>query len=96
LLYNSEKYSDGKNISLTIEHKGESVFFIIQDTGPGIPKNAIDKMFKPFTKINELSEGLGLGLFLCRRVVMLLNGTLTFDPSYTNGSRFVVSLPLSH
>jgi len=27
---------------------------------------------------------------------MLLNGTLTFDPSYTNGSRFVVSLPLSH
>ena len=40
------------------------------------------------------TEGLGLGLFLCRRVVELMGGTLTLDPQYTNGSRFVLELPL--
>lgn len=94
LLYNSAKYSDGKHISLTIEHKGESVFFIIQDTGPGIPKNAIDKMFKPFTKINELSEGLGLGLSLTYRHIVNLGGTLTLDTDYDNGCRFIIELPI--
>ena len=41
------------------------------------------------------TEGLGLGLFLCRRVVMLMDGTLTLDRQFTNGTRFVVSLPLN-
>jgi signal transduction histidine kinase len=40
------------------------------------------------------TEGLGLGLFLCRRVVMLLGGSLTLDTQYTGGSRFVLEIPL--
>jgi signal transduction histidine kinase len=42
------------------------------------------------------TEGLGLGLFLCRRVVMLMNGTLTLDPQYTDGSRFVVDIKFAN
>lgn len=53
-------------------------------------------IFEKFTKLDMFTEGLCLGLFLCRRVVMLMDGTLTLDRQYTNGSRFVVSLPVTH
>ena len=66
----------------------------MEDTGTGISEANRDLMFNFFTKADDLTEGLGLGLFLCRRVVMLMNGSLTLDSQYTNGSRFVVSLPL--
>ena len=58
----------------------------------GIPADKADFIFEKFTKIDMFSEGLGLGLFLCRRVIILLGGTLTYDPQYTKGSRFNVSL----
>jgi signal transduction histidine kinase len=68
--------------------------FTIEDTGPGIPSDKADFVFEKFTKIDMFTEGLGLGLFLCRRVIMLMGGTLTLDPGYTNGCRFIVSIPL--
>ena len=60
----------------------------------GMPENYRERMFKPFTKVNELSEGLGLGLSLCHRHVENLGGTLTLDTDYREGCRFVIELPL--
>lgn len=82
------------SITLRIETTDDVVNFTIEDTGPGIPSEKADFIFDKFTKVDMFTEGLGLGLFLCRRVVMLMNGTLTLDTQYTSGSRFVVSLPL--
>jgi C4-dicarboxylate-specific signal transduction histidine kinase len=48
---------------------------------------------KPFTKMNEESEGLGLGLPLCKRHAMTLGGDLVLDTSYTDGCRFILELP---
>jgi signal transduction histidine kinase len=96
LLVNALHFTKEGSMTMRIEATADAVNFTIEDTGPGIPADKADFIFDKFTKIDMFTEGLGLGLFLCRRVVMLLNGTLTFDPSYTNGSRFVVSLPLSH
>lgn len=42
------------------------------------------------------TDGLGLGLFLCRRVVQLMGGSLTLDTQYKDGSRFVLELPHHH
>ena len=67
--------------------------FTIEDTRPGVPADKADFIFEKFTKIDMFTDGLGLGLFLCRRVVELMGGTLTLDPQYTNGSRFVLELP---
>jgi len=96
LLVNALHFTKEGSMTMRIEATADAVNFTIEDTGPGIPADKADFIFDKFTKIDMFTEGLGLGLFLCRRVVMQLNGTLTFDPSYTNGSRFVVSLPLSH
>ena len=79
---------------MRIDADDAHIRFTIEDTGPGIPADKADFIFEKFTKIDMFTEGLGLGLFLCRRVVELMGGTLTLDPQYTNGSRFVLELPL--
>ena len=83
-----------RTTELRIDADDDHVHFTVEDTGPGIPSDKADFIFEKFTKINMFTEGLGLGLFLCRRVVELMGGTLTLDPQYTNGSRFVLELPL--
>ena len=94
LLVNALHFTSQGSITMRIEATDDVVNFIVEDTGPGIPLDKGDFIFEKFTKVDMFTEGLGLGLFLCRRVVMLMGGTLTLDPQYTGGSRFVVSLPL--
>ena len=78
----------------TYVFKSDNVLFTIEDTGSKIPSDKADFIFEKFTKIDIFTEGLGLGLFLCRRVVQLMGGSLTLDPQYTGGNRFVLELPL--
>ena len=96
LLVNALHFTTEGSMTMRIDATDEVVNFTIEDTGPGIPSDKADFIFEKFTKIDMFTEGLGLGLFLCRRVVMLMDGSLTLDPQYTKGSRFVVSLPLRH
>ena len=45
-------------------------------------------------KVDEFSEGLGLGLSLCRRLATLLNGEIVLDTQYSGGARFLLKLPI--
>jgi len=94
LLYNSAKYSDGQHITLRIICTEFVVRFIVEDTGKGISEPYRDLMFKFFTKIDDLSEGLGLGLPLAKRHALNLGGDLWLDDSYHEGCRFVLEIPL--
>ena len=93
LLYNAGKYSDGKNISIRVTEMGSNVRFVVQDTGPGIDEEDACRLFDFFTKINDLSDGLGLGLALARRHICNLGGDMFFDLDYQDGCRFVIELP---
>ena len=93
LLYNSAKYSDGKNIRLSVSQKGNKVLFTVEDTGPGLPRGSKALDFEFFTKQDDLSEGLGLGLPLTKRHAVNLGGDLVYDKNYKRGARFVVSVP---
>ena len=93
ILYNSAKYSDGNYISLRVTLTASTVRFIFEDTGPGIDKAYHKMIYEPFTKINDLSEGLGLGLPLSKRHISNLGGELTLDETYTEGCRFIIELP---
>ena len=94
LLYNSAKYSDGQHITLKVICTEHVVRFIVEDTGKGISEPYRDLMFKFFTKIDDLSEGLGLGLPLAKRHALNLGGDLWLDDSYHEGCRFVLEIPL--
>ena len=93
LLYNAAKYSDGQYVSLRVSEMGSMVRFIVEDTGPGIAEEDCNRLFEMFTKVNDLSEGLGLGLALGRRHIQNLGGDLFLDTSYHAGCRFVIELP---
>ncbi|MDE7456038.1 MAG: histidine kinase [Prevotella sp.] len=93
LLYNAAKYSDGQNVSLSILLMDTTIRFIVQDTGPGIAEEYREQIYQSFAKVNDLSEGLGLGLPLSKRHVLGLGGDLTLDTSYHDGCRFILELP---
>lgn len=94
LLYNAAKYSDGKHIILRVAKVGKMLRFVVEDKGPGIDKAYMNHMFVPFTKVNNLSEGLGLGLPLAKRHAQNLGGDLTIDTSYIEGCRVILDLPI--
>ena len=94
LLYNAAKYSDGQHITVRIDRTQDTVRFVFEDTGPGIAEEDVGRLFELFTKVNDLSEGLGLGLPLAKRHVNYLNGDLTLDTTYKAGCRFIIVLPI--
>ena len=97
LLFNALHFTREGSVTMRIDATdGGPVRFTVEDTGLGIPEEKADFVFEKFTKLDMFTDGLGLGLFLCRRVVMLMGGTLTLDTRYTAGCRFVLELPRQH
>lgn len=93
LLYNAAKFSDGEHIRMHVSETETTVNFIVEDTGTGLPDDADELLYKPFIKIDNLSEGLGLGLPLSKRHALSLGGDLVYDRDYHNGCRFIVEMP---
>lgn len=96
LLHNANKYTREGSITIScIQPDSQSVCFIVSDTGPGIAEEHHEHVFSQFTKLDDFSEGLGMGLTLCRKLAGLLGGHITLDAAYTKGARFVLTLPVS-
>ena len=93
LVYNSAKYSDQENIKLQVYKTDSTVKFMIEDTGKGITQAESHDLFKFFTKVDDLTEGLGLGLPLAMRHVQTFGGELTLDTEYQEGCRFIIEIP---
>ncbi|MBN1947719.1 MAG: response regulator [Bradymonadales bacterium] len=73
-------------------------FFSVEDTGPGIPTDQVERIFERFYQVdasaNRHQEGTGLGLALTRELVTLHGGTLEVSSTEGQGSTFSVSLPI--
>jgi signal transduction histidine kinase len=67
------------------------VLIAVEDSGVGIDRAGFDRMFEPF--ITTKSRGMGLGLWLCRRIVENHGGRLTASSEAGRGSRFEITLP---
>ena len=99
LLHNAAKFTDtGGRIVLKVEREGRHVNIRVQDTGAGISKQALPRVFDLFTRVhpkNEPGEGLGIGLALVRRLVEMHGGTVSASSDgLGHGAEFVVTLPL--
>lgn len=95
LLYNAAKYSDGQRVAISVSATESAVTFTVEDTGKGISEADHDLIFEPFTKVDDLTEGLGLGLPLAKRHINNLGGNISLDTEYHDGCRFIVTLPRS-
>ncbi len=98
LVNNAAKYTpDGGRIWLTVEKEDGQIALRVRDTGAGIPKEMLSKVFDLFTQMdNSLDRaqgGLGVGLTLVRRLVEMHGGTVhAFSDGPGRGSEFVVRL----
>ena len=93
LLFNAKKFTTEGHVKLLVKTDGLKVMFFVEDTGPGISESVRKNLFDTFEKGDIFSEGLGLGLPVCRQLVRLIGGELKLDATYTNGSRFVIVIP---
>jgi len=76
--------------------EGDRVTVSVSDNGPGIPRTQRSRVFDPFFTTKPDSTGLGLGLAISQSIVTGIGGTLTFDPDFEGGARFVMTLPMAY
>jgi signal transduction histidine kinase/DNA-binding response OmpR family regulator len=96
VLQSKNKYGFTDSLDSISKYK-EFIAISVKDTGVGISKDNINKLFKPFEqlhnkKLNKV-EGTGLGLSLVKKLVELHNGTITVDSEEHKGSVFTVFIP---
>lgn len=96
LLSNSAKFTQDGVITLdfSVDEGRKLAFFSVTDTGCGIPKEKQKLVFERFEKLDEYAQGTGLGLSICKLTVEKWSGEIWVDPDYTEGARFVFSMPV--
>lgn len=95
LITNACKNTSSGKITLNAAHDigNDSIQFVVTDTGTGIPEGKSDIIFEHFEKLDHYSPGLGLGLYVSRLIARALGGDINLDPNYTDGARFVFTIP---
>lgn len=92
LLYNSAKYTGGRDITLKISQTATTIRYTVQDIGSGLPSGSMDNVFKAFSTVENIAEGEGLGLPLAKRHAASLGGNLILDVDYRDGCRIIFEL----
>ena len=95
IINNSMKYS--KNVNIHLSKTNNHIIIIIDDDGPGIPKEEYENVFKPFYKIDksrsETKSSVGLGMSIASDVMRSHGGNITLDKSPQNGLRVKMLFP---
>ena len=96
LLTNAIKYGEGRAIDVEVTEKSGLARLVVRDRGIGIPAEALQRIFNPFERAVPVEHygGLGLGLFIARRIVEMHGGTITVASVLGQGAEFTVELPL--
>jgi signal transduction histidine kinase len=100
VLTNAIKYTDQGSINLDVKcinQKDKCLLIIsVKDTGRGIKKESIDKLFTKFERLDEKNstiEGTGLGLAITKKLLDMMGGTINVNSTFGKGSLFVIQIP---
>ena len=94
LLDNALRYTpEGGRVTVGVRRVGVQVELTVEDNGPGIPAQALDRVFDRFYRLAEGSEGTGLGLAIVREVARGCGATVTLQahPGEAHGLRVRVA-----
>jgi sensor histidine kinase YesM len=99
LLHNAIKYTNSGTITVSADHKNNMATVYVKDTGVGMSKETIKKIFLPYeqedSSITSIGGGIGLGLNICKQMVELHGGEIFVDSTVGKGSTFSFTLPLA-
>lgn len=97
LVENAIKYTLRGNVEVDIKGDENSVTISITDSGIGIPQEDIPHLFQKFYRVDNSDTreigGTGLGLYLCRKLVEAIGGSIWVESTYKAGSTFFIKLP---
>jgi len=98
LLSNAVKFTSRGHVELAVEHDGERLSCVVEDTGIGISAEQLERLFRPFEQADASTRrrfgGTGLGLAISKRLAEAMGGSLQADSTPGRGSRFRLDLPL--
>jgi signal transduction histidine kinase len=100
LVSNAVKYSPpGSRVRLSARPVTGGVEIAVEDQGPGIRPDQLDRLFRPFSRVGlherQTTGGTGLGLAISRAIVEQHGGRIWVEPGQPSGSRFTFVLPLA-
>ncbi len=99
LLSNAIKYTHQGGVNFSVRYRNQVAEFSVRDTGCGIDSSNLERIFRPFERIQEPGEihvaGTGLGLTITRLLTDIMGGDLTVESEKGKGSHFKVVLMLS-
>jgi signal transduction histidine kinase len=87
-----EALSPGDALMISIENNRDNFCVVIEDNGPGIPKDIVDIIFHPFIT-NGKPNGTGLGLAITEKIITDHGGTIAVDSKIGKGTKFIITLP---
>ncbi|MEZ4317219.1 MAG: HAMP domain-containing sensor histidine kinase [Myxococcota bacterium] len=97
LLANAGRFTSDGTVSIAALEDAEAVSIEVSDTGRGIPPAALDRVFEPFTQVDESTvrevDGAGLGLSIARDLALRMGGRITVRSELGAGSTFTLALP---
>lgn len=76
-----------------LSHRGAGVNIVVTDNGPGLPDKISEHLFEPFNTHGK-AEGTGLGIYLAKRLLESLGGSIALESTSPKGTTFVLSLPI--
>jgi signal transduction histidine kinase len=100
LLVNSIKFTDNGSISVEAEKREDHILIAVKDTGIGISKDELKKIFNKFyqayTGDDRKNEGTGLGLYICKEIIRKHGGEIWAESKLGEGSQVYIKLPYIH
>jgi len=96
LIQNGIKFTDKGGVEVNISSEREDIRIKVSDTGPGIPRKDLPRIFNPFFKTkgrDQIAEGSGLGLTIVREIVALHGAEINVESEVGKGTTFAVLLP---
>ncbi len=83
-----------RSISIIADTRNGSLLIGIADNGCGIPPENVPHIFDQFFTTKQSCQGLGIGLFIVKRIIIDLGGTISVESKLDKGTRFEVILPI--
>ena len=93
ILNAADASEDGKTIEVLARAEYSKVFIEVRDSGSGIPEENQSRVFDPFFTTKDVGRGTGLGLSVCRELVLRHQGQICFDTELSKGTTFRLTFP---